>query len=170
MNFVPELEDFLRSGGTAFISESLAHRLNADPRLTPDNTIALAKDEILKRVSEGSGQIIVFSDQLPRLAFVTAENQVMQLNPATRASLAKLRAAVAEFVPTSPDAPPRVVVFPMHDRVAVANFTELPVTCHLTGLGGMGARYTKLFGTSDTRVAGDGTALYLPAHGVMVVQ
>src|SRR5579875_1358425 len=170
VNFVPELEDFLRSGGTAFISESLAHRLNADPRLTPDNTIALAKDEILKRVSEGSGQIIVFSDQLPRLAFVTAENQVMQLNPATRASLAKLRAAVAEFVPTSPDAPPRVVVFPMHDRVAVANFTELPVTCHLTGLGGMGARYTKRFGTSDTRVAGDGTALYLPAHGVMVVQ
>ena len=169
-NFVPELANFLEDGGTAFVSEALAHRLNADPRLTPDNNVALEKDELLKRISEGSGKIIVFSDQLPRLAYVTAEDQITQIDPKTRDALSKLRAAVAEFVPTSLDAPPRVAVFPMHDRVGVANFTELPVTCHLTGLGGMGTKYRQLFGTSEARVTGNGTTLYLPAHGVMVVK
>jgi hypothetical protein len=169
-NFVPELVNFLEDGGTAFVSESLARRLNADPRLTPDNNLALEKDELLKRISEGSGKIIVFSDQLSRLAYVTAENQITQLDPRTREALRKLRAAVAEFVPTSLDAPPRVAVFPMHDQVAVANFTELPVTCHLTGMGGMGSKYRQLFGTSAARVTGNGTTLYLPAHGVMVVK
>jgi hypothetical protein len=169
-NFVPEFDDFLKSGGTAFVSESLAHRLNADPHVAPDNKIALGKDEVLKQISEGTGQIIVFSDQLPRLSYVTTQDQITQLNPKTRAALRNLRAAVAEFVPTSLDAPPRVAVFPMHDRVAVANFTELPVTCHLTGLGGMGTKYRQLFGTSEARVTGNGTTLYLPAHGVMVVR
>jgi hypothetical protein len=169
-NFVPEFDNFLKSGGTAFVSESLAHRLNADPRLVPDNKIALGKDEVLKRIAEGTGQVIVFSDQLPRLSYVTTKDQIPQLNPKTREALRKLRAAVAEFVPTSLDAPPRVAFFPMHDRVAVANFTELPVTCHLTGLGGMGTRYRQLFGTPEARVTGDGTTLYLPAHGVMVVR
>jgi len=152
------------------VSESLAHRLNADPRLDPDNKVVLEKDELLKRVPEGSGQIIVFSDQLPRLAYVDSQNQIGQLNPETREALRKLRALAAQFVPTSIDAPPRVAVFPMHDRVAVANFTELPVTCHLTGLGGMGTKLMQLFGTSEAHVTGDGTALYLPAHGVMVVR
>jgi len=169
-DFVAELDKFLQGGGTAFVSESLAHRLNADPRLAPDNKVALGKDQLLKRVSEGSGCIIVFSDQLPRLAYVTTEDQTAQLDPKTRSALRKLRAAVAEFVPTSLDAPPRVAVFPMRSRVAVANFTELPVTCHLTGLGGMGSKYKELFGTSAARVTGNGTTLYLPAHGVMVVQ
>ncbi|MGA8182048.1 MAG: hypothetical protein WB819_00215 [Terriglobia bacterium] len=169
-DFVAELDKFLQDGGTAFVSESLAHRLNADPRLAPDNRIALGKDQLLKRVSEGSGRIIVFSDQLPRLAYVTSEDQITQLDPKTRAALRKLRASVAEFVPTSLDAPPRVAVFPMRDRVGVANFTELPVTCHLTGLGGMGTKYKELFGTSAARVTGNGTTLYLPAHGVMVVR
>ena len=169
-NFVPELDEFLRGGGTAFVSESLAHRLNADPGLDPDNKVALEKDELLKRVPEGSGQIIVFSDQLPRLANVDSQNQIAQLNPETREALRKLRALVAQFVPTSLDAPPRVAVFPMHDRVAVANFTELPVTCHLTGLGGMGTKLMQLFGTSEARITGDGKTLYLPPHGVMVVR
>lgn len=169
-DFVAELDKFLQGGGTAFVSESLAQALNADPRLAPGNSIALEKDQILKWVSEGSGRIIVFSDQLPQLAYVTAENQTTQVGPDIRAALRKLRAAVAEFVPTSLDAPPRVAVFPMHGRVAVANFTELPVTCHLTGLGGMGSKYKELFGTSAARVTDSGTTLYLPAHGVMVVQ
>jgi hypothetical protein len=169
-DFVPELVEFLQDGGTAFVSESLAHRLNADPRLAPDNRIALDKDELLKRVAEGSGQIIVFSDQLPRLTCIDAQDQITQLDPQTREAIRKLRAAVAEFVPTSLDAPPRVAIFPMRDRVAVANFTELPVTCHLTGMGGMGTKYTQLFGTSEARVTGNGTTLYLPAHGVMVVR
>ena len=169
-DFVAELDKFLQGGGAAFVSESLAHNLNADPRLAPDNKVVLEKDQFLKRVSEGSGRIIVFSDQLPQLAYVTAENQTTQLGPNTRAALRELRAAVAEFVPTSLDAPPRVSIFPMHGRVAVANFTELPVTCHLTGLGGMGSTYKELFGTSAARVTGSGTTLYLPAHGVMVVR
>ncbi len=168
--FVQELDDFLRGGGTAFVSESLAHRLNADPRLEPDNKVALDKDELLKRVPEGSGQIIAFSDQLPKLAYVDAQDQIMQLNPETREALRKLRAVVAQFVPTSIDAPPRVAVFPMRDRVAVANFTELPVTCHLTGLGGMGTKVMQVFGTSAARITGNGTTLYLPPHGVMVVR
>ncbi len=42
-DFVAELDKFLPGGGTAFVSESLAHRLNADPRLAPDNQIALGK-------------------------------------------------------------------------------------------------------------------------------
>jgi hypothetical protein len=169
-NFVPELENFLGNGGTAFVSESLAHRLNADSRLAPDNNVALPKDELLKRISEGSGKVIVFSDQVPRLAYVTAEDQITQLDPKTREALRELRAAVAEFVPTSLDAPPRVAVFAMHDRVGIANFTELPVTCHLTGMGGMGTKYRQLFATSEARVTGNGTTLYLPAHGVMVVK
>jgi hypothetical protein len=169
-DFVPELGQFLEGGGTAFVSESLAHRLNADPRLTPDNKVALAKDELLKQVSEGKGRIIVFSDQLPRLAYVDAEDQITQLDPETRAALGKLRSAVAEFTPTSIDAPPRVAVFPMHGRVAVANFTELPVTCHLASPGNVGTKYTKVFGTSETRVTANGTSLFLPTHGVMVVR
>lgn len=169
-NFVPELAAFLRSGGTAFVSQALAHRLNGDPRLTPNNKVALGKDELLKGVAEGTGRIYVFSDQLPRLANVDSQDQITQLDPQTRAALRKLRTAVAEFVPTSLDAPPRVAVFPMHDRTAVANFTELPVTCHLAGLGGMGTRIMELFGTSEARVTNDGTTLYLPAHGVMVVR
>jgi hypothetical protein len=169
-DFVAELDKFLEGGGTAFVSESLAHRLNADPRLIPDNKIALEKDQLLKRVSEGSGRIIVFSDQLPRLAYVTTEDQITQVNPQTRVALRELRTAVAEFVPTSLDAPPRVAVFPMHSRVGIANFTELPVTCHLTGQGGMGSKYKELFGTSAAQVTSDGTTLYLPAHGVMVVR
>lgn len=169
-NFVPELDSFLESGGTAFVSESLAHRLNADPRLAPENNIALGKDELLRRISEGSGKIIVFSDQLPRLAYVTPEDQITQLDPKNRDALGRLRAAVAEFAPTSIDAPPRVAVFPMRGRVAIANFTELPVTCHLTGTGDMGTKFVQLFGTSETRVTGNGTDLYLPAHGVMVVR
>ncbi|TAM79139.1 MAG: hypothetical protein EPN47_19210 [Acidobacteria bacterium] len=169
-NFVPELDNFLESGGTAFVSESLALRLNADPRLAPDNHIVLAKDELLKQVPEGSGKIIVFSDQLPRLAYVTAGDQVKQLDPKSRDALKTLRAAVGEFVPTSLDAPPRVAIFPMHSHVAIANFTELPVACHLTGMGGKATKFVKLFGTSEARVSDKGTTLYLPAHGVMVVR
>ncbi len=169
-DFVPELEQFLQEGGTAFISESLAHRLNADPRLTPDNKIALAKDELFKQVPEGSGKIIVFSERLPRLAYVDANDQITQLDPQTRAALRKLRTAVGRFVPVSLDAPPRVAIFPMHERVGIANFTELPVTCHLSGRGKAAAKYLKLFGTSETEVTNNGNAFYLPPHGVMVVK
>ncbi|MEJ2008286.1 MAG: hypothetical protein P8Z30_09060, partial [Acidobacteriota bacterium] len=121
-------------------------------------------------VPEGRGKIIIFSDQLPRLSYVDAKNQITQLDPQARAALKKLRAAVGEFVPTSLDAPPRVAIFPMRGRIGVANFTELPITCHLSGHEEMGARYTKVFGTEKTHVANDGAALYLPAHGVMVVK
>jgi len=169
-DFVPELDQYIEEGGTAFMSQSLAHRLNADPRLKPVNNVDLAKDELLRKVPEGAGQIIVFSDQLPRLADVNEQDQVTQPDPQTRSALRKLRSEVARFVPTSLDAPPRVAIFPMHNSIAIANFTELPATCALSGLGSPRARYTTVFGTSETRVTADGTALYLPPHGVMVVR
>ncbi|MCL5006208.1 MAG: hypothetical protein M1404_06705 [Acidobacteria bacterium] len=169
-DFVPELEQLLEEGGTAFVSQSLAHRLNADPRLKPNDNVDLPKDELVREIPEGSGRIIVFSDQLPHLAYVDAKDQVTQLDPQTRAALKKLRGAVAKFVPTSLNAPPRVAIFPMRDGVAVANFTELPVTCSLTGPGSTETRYTELFGTAKTRVTTSGNALYLPPHGVMIVK
>ncbi len=169
-DFVPELNQFLEAGGTAFLSQSLAHRLQADPRLKPDNNIDLGKDQMLRKVAEGRGEIIVFSDQLPHLADVGDQDQVTQLDPETRAGLRELRDEVAKFVPTSLDAPPRVVIFPMRDNVAVANFTELPVTCSLAGVGSPQARYTKVFGTAETRVTSNGATLSLPAHGIMVVK
>jgi hypothetical protein len=168
--FVPELVEFLRAGGTAFVSESLAHQLNLDPRLVPDNKVELPKGKLLGTVAEGSGKIVIFSDALPKLTYVDNQNRVAQPTDAEREALNALRHAVSDFSVTSYDAPPRVAIFPMGSRAAVMNFTELPIAIRLTGLTGMSSRYRKVFATAGARLASDGLTIHLPPHGVMVVE
>ncbi|MGE5325809.1 MAG: hypothetical protein ACM3NO_02120 [Deltaproteobacteria bacterium] len=168
--FVPQLVEFLKSGKTAFVREQLAHELNLDPRLVPDNKIALPKGKLLATFAEGSGKIIVFSDSLAKLTYVDNQNRVAQPSDAEREALDKLRHAVADFTVTSYDAPPRVAIFPMGGRAAVANFTELPIAIRLTALSGMSSRYQKVFATAGAWLASDGLTIHLPPHGMMVVE
>lgn len=168
-DFVPELDHFLSGGGTAFVSEDLAHRLHGDPRLPDSAEVNLAQGSYVKAVAEGKGRIVIFADALPKLAYVDASDRIEQITPALRAALLSLRREVEPFTPTSLDAPPRVAVFPMRNGTAVMNFTELPVECHLAGLGGMASRLHEVFGTSGARLAPDGEALRLPPHGLLMV-
>ena len=71
---------------------------------------------------------------------------------------------------TSLDAPPRVAVYPLGGRVAVVNYTELPVACRLTGLAGMAHRLTQLYALEGARLASDGATLRLPPHSALVVE
>lgn len=168
--FVPKLINFLKAGGTAFVSEGLGHRLNADPRLPAKESLELPKGKYFQVVEVGGGKVAVFSTALPRLANVDAQNRVAQLTPALREGLESFRKAVADFAPTTLDAPPRVAVFPLRGRVAVANFTELPVDCRLTGVGGMVSRFKQLFATGGAQLAPDRVTLRLAAHSVVVVE
>ena len=168
--FVPKLVDFLNSGGTAMTSEGLAHALNGDPRLPSADPVKLPKDKYLVKVGEGKGNLVVFSDSLPRLTYVDSNNRVAQITGAQREALAELRKIVGEFTVTSPDAPPRVAVFPMGARAGVVNFTELSVACKIVGLGGMVSRLRKDFATSGASVASDGATLRLPPHALIVVE
>jgi hypothetical protein len=168
--FVPELNQFLAAGGTALVSESLAHRLNLDPRLAPDNRVELAKGKLLDTFDEGPGKIVVFSDSLPKLTYVDDHNRVAQPSEAERAALKSLRTVVSNFEVTSMDAPPRVAIFPIGGRAAVVNFTELPVACRLTPLSGMASRYQKVFATGGAFLGSDSLTIHLPPHGVMVVE
>jgi len=168
--FVPKLARFLAAGGTAFVSQSLAHRLNADPRLPTQASLDLEKDQYLKTLEAGGGRLVVFSDALPRLTYVDGQNRIAQLTPELRRALAELRSKVSEFTVTSPDAPPRVAVYPLGGRVAVVNYTELPVACGLTGLAGMAHRYAKVYGLDGATLASDGATLRLPPHAVLLVE
>ncbi|MGH9468783.1 MAG: hypothetical protein ACRD1N_00400 [Terriglobia bacterium] len=168
--FVPELARFLEAGGTAFATGGLAHRVNADPRLPSHESVQLAGGALLKTVSEGAGRLIIFSDELARLTFVDSANRVAQLTPETRKALENLRNAVSPFTVTSQDAPPRVAIFPMQGRVAVMNFTELPVACHLEGQPDAGHRLEKVFATSGAELARDGSTLDLPPHALLMVR
>jgi hypothetical protein len=168
--FVPKLARFLAAGGTAFVSQGLAHRLNADPRLPTQASFDLEKGNYLKTLDAGSGKLLVYSEALPRLAYVDAQNRIAQLTPELRSALADLRNKVAEFTVTSPDAPPRVAIYPLGGRVAVVNYTELPVACGLTGLAGMARRYMKVYGLDGATLASDGATLRLPPHAVLVVE
>lgn len=168
--FVPKLVNFLKAGGTAFLSDGLAHRLNGDPRLPAADSLEIPKGEYLRAVQEGGGKLVIFSGALVRLTRVDAQNRIAQLTPSLREALEALRKAVSEFTPTSLDAPPRVAVFPLRGRVAVMNFTELPVSCRLTGLGGMVSRQKKVFASEGASLASDGVTLRLPPHSVIVVE
>lgn len=169
VNFVPELDRFLARGGTAFVSEDLARRLQGDPRLLVSAGIALPTGTYVKTLAAGNGRMVIFSDALPKLSFVDASDRIEQLTPALRASLLSLRHEVEPFAPTSPDAPPRVAVFPMRQGTAIMNFTELPVECHISGLGGMASRLHEVFRTPGARLAPDGNTLRLPPHGLLMV-
>ncbi len=168
--FVPKLSRFLSAGGTALLSESLAHRLNGDPRLPAAASIELEKGKYVAIVPAGSGRLVVFSSALPHLAYVDAQNRISQLTPELRQALTVLRGVVAEFTVTVLDAPPRVAVFPLGGRVGVANFTELPVACRLAGFEGRARRYRQAFATSGASLSADGVTLRLPPHGVLVIE
>lgn len=169
-DFVLKLTRFLNFGGTALVSEHLAHRLNLDPRLLSTQAIELTKGQYVRTVQEGSGRLVVFSDALPRSVQVDAQNRIGQLTPDLREALGALRNVVAEFTVTTPDAPPRVAIFPIGGRVAMANFTELSVTCRLSGFEGKARKLRQAFATSGANVAADGATLHLPPHGVLVVE
>jgi len=170
VEFVPKLAGFLSSGGTALVSESLAQALEGDPRLPSADSVKLPKSTSLLKVREGSGRLVVFSDSLPKLTYVDSANRVTQMTSAQWEALAEWRNVVAEFTVTSPDAPPRVAVFPLGARAGVVNFTELPVACRIVGLGGMAGRLRKVFATSGASLASDGTTLRLPPHATIVVE
>ena len=168
--FVPKLVQFLKAGGTALLSEGLAHRLNRDPHLPVADSLEIPKGKYLLTVAEGGGKLIIFSGALVQLTRVDAQNRVAQMTPSLREALEALREAVSEFTPTSLDAPPRVAVFPLRGRVAVMNFTELPVSCRLTGMGGMVSRQKKLFASEGASLASDGVTLRLPPHALLIVE
>lgn len=168
--FVPKLVSFLKAGGTAFLTDGLAHRLTGDPRLPATDSLEIPKGKVLHTVAEGGGKLVIFSGELLRLTRVDTQNRVAQLTPSLREALEALRKAVSEFAPTSLDAPPRVAVFPLRGRVAVMNFTELPVSCRLTGLGGMVSRQKKVFANEGASLASDGVTLRLAPHTVIVVE
>jgi hypothetical protein len=168
--FVPKLATFLKAGGTAFISEGLALRLDQDPRLPVPESLKLAEGKYLQTVRHGDGRLMVFADELPRLTYVDSQRRVALPTPELREALEALRKAVADFTVTSLDAPPRVAVFPLGGKVAVMNFTELPVSCRLVGLGGMVSRQKKVFATGGAALASDGSTLRLPPHSLLVVE
>lgn len=170
LDFVPRLASFLNAGKTAFVSGDLARRLNADPRLPVKTSTELTKGEYVKTADAGSGRLVIFSDELPQLAGVDDHNRVAQLTPTLREALDSLRKAVEGFTVTSEDAPPRVAVFPLGSRVAVANFTENVVACRLAGLDSKATQRRKLWGTPGTALSSDGMTLRLPPHGWMVVE
>jgi len=167
---VPKLLRLLAAGGTAFISQPLAHRLNGDPRLAVPAPLDLDKDQYLKTLEAGGGKLVVFSDALPHTTHVDSQNRVEQLTPELRSALEELRRKVSEFTVTSPDAPPRVAIYPLGGRVAVVNYTELPVDCHLVGLAGMAHRLTQLYALDGARLGPDGLMLRLPPHAVIIVE
>ena len=167
---VPKLLRLLAAGGTAFISQPLAHRLNGDPQLPTPAPLDLEKDQYIKTMEVGGGKLVVFSDALPHLTHVDGQNRVAQLTPELREALEVLRRKVSDFTVTSLDAPPRVAVFPLGGRVAVVNYTELPVDCRLTGLAGMAHKLTQLYALDGAALAPDGQTLRLPPHAALVVE
>jgi len=169
-DLVPKLVRLLAAGGTAFISQPLAHRLNGDPRLPTPAPLDLEKDQYLKTMEVGGGKLVVFSDALPHLTHVDGQNRVEQLTPELRDALEELRRKVSDFTVTSLDAPPRVAVYPLSGRVAVVNYTELPVDCRLAGLAGMAHRLTQLYALDGATLAPDGATLRLPPHAALVVE
>jgi hypothetical protein len=166
---VPKLVRMLVSGGTAFISQPLAHRLNGEPRLATIAPLNLEKDQFVRTVEVGNGKLVIFSDALPHLTHVDGQDRVEQLTPELRGALQELRASVADFTVTLKDGPPRVAVFPLGKRVAVVNYTELPVNCRLSGVV-HAQQLTELYALDGAELASDGATLRLPPHAAIVVQ
>jgi hypothetical protein len=55
-------------------------------------------------------------------------------------------------------------------RVAVVNYTELPVACGITTIAGMAHRYVRVYGLDGATLASDGATLRLPPHGLLIVE
>jgi hypothetical protein len=167
---VPKLVRLLAAGGTAFLSEPAAHLLNGDPRLPTPAPLNLDKNQYLKTMDAGGGKLVVFSDALPNLTYVDGKNRIEQPTPELREALKELRRRVSDFTVTSLDAPPRVAVYPLGGRVAVVNYTEVPIACRLTGLAGMAHKLTQLYALDGANLAPDGATLRLPPHATLVVE
>lgn len=71
---------------------------------------------------------------------------------------------------TSLEAPLRLAVFSLGGRVAVVNFTELPIACQFTGFEGKARKLRRAFGTEGAGREGDGATLRLLPHGLLVVE
>jgi hypothetical protein len=170
IELVPKLAHLLAAGGTAFISQPLAHRLNGDPRLPTSSPLDLEKNQYVRTLEVGGGKVVVFSDALPHLTHVDGQNRIEQLTPEYRDALETLRRRVGDFTVTSLDAPPRVAFYPLGGHAAVVNYTELPVACRLIGLGGMVHRLTQLYAIDGAKLASDGATLRLPPHSALVVE
>jgi len=169
-DLVPKLARLLAAGGTAFISQPLAHRLNGDPRLPTTAPLDLDKNQYVKTLVVGGGKVVVFSDALAHLTQVDAQNRVEQPTPELREALETLRRQVSDFTVTSLDAPPRVAVYPLGGHVAVVNYSELSVACHLTGMAGMAHKLIRLYALEGATLASDGATLRLPPHSALVVE
>lgn len=167
---VPKLVRLLAAGGTAFISQPLAHRLNGDPQLATPAPLNLDEGQYVKTLEVGGGKLVVFSDALPHLTHVDGQNRVEQPTPELRNALEELRRLASDFTVTSLDAPPRVAVYPFGGRAAVVNYTELPVACRLTGLAGMAHKLTQLYALDGANLLPDGATLRLPPHAALVVE
>jgi hypothetical protein len=170
VQLVPRLARLLAAGGTAFISQPLAQRLNGDPRLPTPVPLDLEKNQLVKTLAVGGGKVVVFSDALPHLTQVDGQNRIEQLTPELRDALETLRRQVSDFAVTSLDAPPRVAVYPLGGHVAVVNYTELPVACHLTGNAGMAHKLIRLYALEGATLSSDGGTLRLPPHSALVVE
>ncbi len=168
--FIPELVQFFARGGTAFVSQDLAHRLDRDPRLPVDERLNLRAGEYLKKIAEGAGRMIIVSDALPALTIVDASNRVAQPTAAMRAALLELRQNVAAYMPLSLDAQPRVAVFPMGRRIAVMNFNETPVDCHLNGTNGSQLTMRTLLATPGAALRQDHVTLHLGPHEMLMLE
>ncbi len=168
-NFVPELVQFLKAGKTAFLTAGLAHRLNLDPRLAAYSPLELPKGKLIEKIAAGPGKLVIFSDALPKLAFVDSDNRVEQMTPELRAALVELRREAGNFTAVSLDAPPRVAIYPMKGRAAVMNYTELPVACHIE-LGGMAGGRTQIFAEGGAHLGAGGETLVMPPHSLIVVE
>ena len=168
-NSVPELDEFLQAGGTALISAGLAHRLSEDPRLPSSIAWHLDAGTLVQSASVGPGRIVIFSDTLPQLAFVDKQDRIEQVDPQTRRALEEFRRVVSQFTVTFLDAPPRVAVFPMGNRTAVYNFTELPVTCRPSGTK-VSTHIRQEISSGGALLRADGGTLSLPPHGLVVVE
>lgn len=172
--FVSELGRFLSRGGTAFLTEGLAHRLSLDPRLG-NLSLDLPKGQLVREIKSsgdgdiGNGRLVVFSDSLLKLTYVDNQDRVEQVTPSLHAALMELRKQVADFTVTSLDAPPRVAVYPMSGRVAVMNYTELPVACHIRQ-GRVRSRHETIFAAEGAHLGPDGEMLYLPPHSLILVK
>ena len=150
---VPKLVRLLGAGATAFISQPLAHRLNGDPRLPTPGAARPGERSIPENDGGGGGSWWCSRTPAALDAGGCAGSHRATHARTPRRHWKSCGADVSDFTVTSLDAPPRVAVYPLGGRVAVVNYTELPVACHLTGLAGMAHRLTQIYALDGAALA-----------------